>query len=206
MKSSDLPALPPKPPPILQSEIDHINELYTNMRRSAKHLLKDAMEIGDWFTEIRQNRITRAMHWLDWLQENFPKIHISTIYKFQQIAREREFVMTAIRDTNDFVSVKEVVSLIRAKDRTPKPRVRAVVVKADAEPIVLLEAKLKNYVIQLYLIRYLEVEVKGMLDAMELTPDQLMRVLRYVCKEHPEVEEEVIRTFRPVPKIVPKNA
>jgi hypothetical protein len=206
MKASDLPALPPARvyTPIPQGEIDRINNLYAGMRRGAKQLLKDAMEIGDWFKKVRRD-LPRDKKWYEWVLENFPKMSISTVYAFQKVASEREFVMSTMR-TDDLCSVREALSLIRAKDRTPKPRIRAVVVRADAEPIVLLEAKLKNYVIQLYLIRYLEVEVKGMLEAMELTPDQLLRVLRYVCKDHPEVEEEVIRVFRPKLKVLPKDA
>jgi hypothetical protein len=206
MKASDLPALPPARvhEPIAQSEIDRINDLYASMRRQAKQLLKDAMEIGEWFRKIRKD-LPREKGWYEWVRENFPKMSVNTVWGFQKLAANREFIISMTRNDN-LCSVREALQLISQRNKMNKPRVRAVVVREDADPLVLLEAKLKNYVINLWMLRYLQTEIEGMLGSMELTPDQVLRVLHYVCKEHHEVEDEVLRTFKPGLKIVSKGA
>lgn len=204
MKLSDLPAVesiivaPPSPVP--EEEIERINNLIAGMRRQAKQIFKDAIEVGGWFIEVHQ-KLDHKVKWFEWLKENFPKVSVSSIWNYQNLARNREFLSTFSRDV-EALSIREAIHLIKQQRKMNKPRVRAIVVKPDAEPAVLLEAKLKNYVINLWMLRYLQTEIDGMLLAMQLKPDQVLKILRYVCKEHHEVEEEVLRTFSPKLKVL----
>jgi hypothetical protein len=207
MKASDLPSLDTITDPtsvIPQEEIDRINDLYADMRRRGKQLLKDGLEIGEWFINARK-KIGPHLNFHSWATAKFPKIPQTTIYRCQQIARNREFFATIVREAS-VLGLDEASRIFRQYRKMAKPRIRRLVVNSDADPLVLLEAKLKNYVINLWMLRYLQTEIEGMLGSMELTPDQVLRVLHYVCKEHHEVEDEVLRTFKPGLKIVSKGA
>lgn len=129
---------------------------------------------------------------------------ISTVWSYQKLAANREFLSAFFHD-RDILTITEALRLIKEQGRMSKPRVRAIVVPPDAEPAVLLEAKLKNYVINLYLLRYLEAEIHQLLEGINLKPEQLLRALHHVCKEHQEVQGEVIRTFQPKLKLVDKK-
>jgi hypothetical protein len=208
MKASDLPSLDTIIDPtsvIPQQEIDRINDLYADMRRRAKGILKDAMKIGDWFIDARK-RMGPHVSFHSWTSAKFPKINGRTIYAFMKLASNREF-LASVRPFHELdMTIHECVKLIREHNKMAKPRIRRLVVNSDADPLVLLEAKLKNYVINLWMLRYLQTEIEGLLESMELTPDQVLRVLHYVCKEHHEVEDEVLRTFKPGLKIVSGSA
>lgn len=208
MNLRDLPSVDsvivPPPSPVGQEEIDRINDLIVGMRRQARQILKDAMEVGQWFIEVHQ-KLDHKVKWREWQRENFPKVSVASIWQYQKLAANREFLSTFTRGI-ETVSINEAIHLIRQQNKMDKPRVRTIVVKADAEPAVLLEAKLKNYVINLWMLRYQQTEIQGLLLAMELKPDQILKILRYVCKEHHEVEEEVIQTFSPKLKVVRKRA
>ena len=205
MKITDLPPLDSIKHPldeIPQQEIERINNLYAEMRRKARYVLRDAMELGDWFSAI-QKKFGR--YWGTWLDQKFPKIAKTTIYTFIKLAVNREYI-EAISRSDALLSISEASHMISQQRKMDKPRVRAVVVRDDAPPEVMLEAKLKNYVIELWRLRYLQTEIEGLIEAMELKPEQVLKVLRYVSREHHEVEEEVIHTFNPPLKIVSKGA
>ena len=208
IKPSDLPSIdsivvPPYRPVISQTEIDHINDLVIGIRHKARQILNDAIEIGDWFTKVRE-KFGHSGEWGKWLKEAFPKISLAMVWRYQKIAANGEFLATFLKDQS--FSVNELVSIISQQKKMDKPRVRAVVVREDAPPEVILEAKLKNYVIELWRLRYLQTEIEGLIEAMELKPEQVLKVLRYVCREHHEVEEEILHTFNPGLKIVSKGA
>jgi hypothetical protein len=74
---------------IAPSEIEHINELHLGIRRAARRALKDAIEIGAWFLG-RQGEIAAGEKrgtWSHWLEENFPKSHVASVYRYMELAR-----------------------------------------------------------------------------------------------------------------------
>jgi hypothetical protein len=194
--------------PISESEIERINELHVAIKRAARKMLKEAIEIGEFFVAANKKLSTSSSHksgWGKWIEANFPTMTISTIYRYMDLAKNAEFLKGVPLAPED-MSLAEAQRLIRARKRQSKPRVRSVIVKPDAEPLVVLEAKLKNFVICLWQLRYLQVEIEGLIESAQFSPDQVQRVLQFVCKEHHEVEEEVRRTFQPGLKIVKKGA
>jgi len=187
---------------ISADEIERINGLHVGIKRAARKILKDAIEIGEsflvWHKEICRAG-DRKSGWGKWIGDYFPQMTISTIYRYMDFARNKDYLKTLPVSPDD-LTLEEADRWIRAKDR--KPRVRTVVVNKDADPLIVLEAKLKNFVIVTWQLRYLQTEISGMLETLDLRPDQLLRVLHHVCKEHQEVEDEVMRTFNPQLKIV----
>ena len=197
----------PYPNPVPENEIEHIHELHLGITRQIRKVFKDMCEIGDWFNHTREKSVTqRGCHggWQDWIKDHFPNIPRTVVYQYRQIAENREFLKSV--SSENILSQNEALRLIRAKNKMHKPRVRSIVVAKDADPMVVLEAKLKNYVINLWMQRYLQAEIEQLIEAMELKPDQVLRVLHYVCKEHHEVQDEVLRTFKPSLKVVSKGA
>ena len=72
----------------------------------------------------------------------------------------------------------------------------------DVHPLELLKAKLSNYVISLWQLRYLETEITGMLGALALSDEEIQQALEHVCEQHQEVRAEVMKTFSPYPKML----
>jgi hypothetical protein len=197
----------PWPNVVSQDEIDDIKDKLRAIQRNAKRLFKDCCEIGHWFNTVSKKLAEQRGYfrsWNKWLAEYFPETSYTTVNQYRTLANNQDFLRSIKSD--EMLNQSEALRLIRQRNRMGKPRVRAIVVRADAEPAVLLEAKLKNYVIDLWRLRYLQAEIHGLIEAMELKPDQVLKVLHYVCKEHHEVEEEVLRAFQPKLKVVGKGA
>jgi len=196
--------------PVPLQEIERITELHLGIKRSARKMLKDAMEIGDFF--IASNKLissrtgSHRSDWGRWIDEKFPNIHISTIYRYMALAKNRELLGVLSPGREEPLGIREAEELIRSKKRQAKPRVRKIAVSEEAAPLVRLEAKLKNYVVNLWQLRYLQVEIQELIRLSELSPEQVQRVLSWVCKEHAEVQEEVMLTFSPFPRIGQKSA
>jgi hypothetical protein len=206
--------------PISREEIERINEMHIAMRRTYRRLLKDGIEMGKFFLDSRErlsivaratigkgNRIEgrEPSEWSRWLTKNFPKIQFSNVYRYMQLASNQELIETLSRN-HETLSIGEAISLIRKSKRQDKPRVRTIAVSKDSEPLVLLEARLKNYIISLWQLRYLATEIDGLIKAAELKPEEIERVLRWACREHGEIAEEVMRTFSPFPRLGSKSA
>lgn len=195
---------------IPQVEIDEINELHIQINRDIRKVFADCCKMGDWFLAAReklrqQSNRQRYPGWNKWLETHFPKISFSTVYNYMRIAENREF-LKSVR-CEEIISQTEAVRLIRERNKQErKPRVRRILVESEAEPLVVLEAKLKNYVISLWMLKYLQTEIEGLIESAGLKPDQIMRVLHFVCKEHQEVQDDVIRIFQPGIKIFKKGA
>jgi len=207
-----------KAEPISREEIERINELHINMRRTYRRLLKDGIEIGQFFLESRSRyspvatgkgkgggKGANPSSWSQWLTKNFPKIQFSNVYRYMQLASNRELIETLSRN-HETLSMDEALSLVRKSKRQEKPRVRAVAVNEESEVLVLLEAKLKNYIINLWQVRYLEAEIEGLIKTAALKPEEVERVLRWATREHQEVAEEVMRTFSPFPRLGTRSA
>jgi hypothetical protein len=152
---------------IPQEEIDHINDLYAGMRRHARQMLKDAIEIGDWFIKSRK-KLGPEVIWGKWLEKNFPKITRWSIWRYEKLPANREFLATIMCNEYRSHSYRSVAHDFQ-QEKMAKPRVRTIVVKPDADPIALLEAKLKNYVINLWMLRP-GVVYEMLLERLELNP------------------------------------
>ena len=82
---------------ITQSDIDRINELHRGIKRASVRVLKDALEIGNFFLEVHDEKgIRRGGNmkkksqdgtWADWLEVNFPDIGVTSVFQYMRIAR-----------------------------------------------------------------------------------------------------------------------
>jgi len=190
---------------ISQGEIDKINEKHIGIKRAARRILKDAIEIGRWFVEA-QSEIFKAggrpakgrpSKWAKFIEQNFARIGATAVWKYMLLARNQEFLI-GIHD-EERLGINEAVELIRKNERQQKryrrkPKVS--VIAPDAEPLVMLEAKLKNFAICLWQLRYLQAEIEELICLTGLTNQETQQALEIACREHREIKEEVLSTFQ----------
>src|SRR5215469_13363285 len=113
---------------VSESEIEHIYELHNGIKRAARKMLKDAVEIGEFFERKHKEYClpgNRKSHWQKWAGDYFPKIALSTIYRYMSFAKNQEFLKTIPIDP-DSLTLAEADRMIRSSKRQPKARVRAV--------------------------------------------------------------------------------
>jgi hypothetical protein len=182
--------------PVPESEVEHILELHAGIRRAARKALKDAIEIGDWFIEKQKGFTLHAKtnNWTQWINESFNSIGPATIYQYMMLARYRQLLS---QTENNSLSVGEALRLIRQGKREVKQRERnALVVDPEPDTFEFFQVQIGNYISTLWQVRYLEAQIHESIRQMDIKEDQLIRGLEWACRDHPEVKDEVLQTFK----------
>jgi hypothetical protein len=196
---------------ITQEDIDRINALHRGISRASNRILRDALEIGDFFLFARENFISpcerkgkiRAIGWPKWLEVKFPDIGNGTIYRYMRLAEHRG-LLEKFGDSTEF-PMREAIRLIQFHERMDKEK-GSKSLASDAHPLELLKTKLSGYVVGLWALRHLEAEIFGLFSTMELSNEEIQRALNHVCQQHLEVKDEVMKTFSPFPRLGSKSA
>jgi|SRR6516164_4321134 hypothetical protein len=195
---------------ITQSDIDRINELHRGIKRASVRVLKDALQIGEFFVEAHDEKgikrggwkKNKEETWANWLEENFPDIATTSVYQYMRVARNRETI-ESISAAVDSLAIKEADRLVRWHERREKiKQEQPPSLNPDAHPLEELKAKLSRYVVGLWQLRYLETEILGMMSALELSNEEIQRALNHVCQSHMEVKDEVMKVFSPYPRLL----
>jgi len=198
---------------ITQTDIERINELHHGIKRAAKKALKDAIEIGSFFLNVRKEKDVRRggdqksksvikFDFGGWIETDFPEIGVTSVYRYMHLAEYSE-LLGSLTSPENYMSLSEAERLIRFHERREKIKnEQSPSLSSDANPLEQLEAKLSRYTIGLWQLRYLETEIIGMFDALELSSEQIQRALLHACRSHSEVQEEVMKTFSPYPRLL----
>ena len=110
------------------------------------------------------------------------------------LARYRQLLS---QTENNSLSVGEALRLIRQGKREVKQRERnALVVDPEPDTFEFFQVQIGNYISTLWQVRYLEAQIHESIRQMDIKEDQLIRGLEWACRDHPEVKDEVLQTFK----------
>lgn len=65
----------------------------------------------------------------------------------------------------------------------------------EEEPLAVLRDRLKNYVIQQYMLQHLGAEIAERIRVAELSAEQVQQCIEWACREHEEVKVIMLQTF-----------
>lgn len=171
--------------PISKEEIAWVKGKHSGLLKNAVRILREAMEIGQWFLEaVERTGYKTGGHgglWCSWLCVNFPEIHIRTIRKYMQLARNRDFIEAQSQavDSSALTSIDGALRLLAKRDRKAKQSQAPVEHPSTnpEDPLLILRDELKSYVYQRYQDQYLEEKIQFRIENAKLAKRKFGKLL-----------------------------
>jgi hypothetical protein len=193
--------------PVSKEEIDWVRAKHAGLQKSARRILKEAIEIGEWFVEadgrMGLKKSARGGEWHLWLGATFPEMHVSTIINYMRLARNRNFLeqeldlsSNASSGRGDLPSIKGALHLLSKRDRQQKEADEPELAPAEfEEPLLILRDQLKSYVYQQFQIQYLAEQIRFRIKNAKLGRRQVRQAVEWATQDHQELREMILKTF-----------
>lgn len=197
---------------ISKEEIDWVKAKHDGIHKSVRRMLKDAIEIGQWFNEAadrmgmrltsHSRRGTRGGNWSLWVRATFPEIHFTTIGRYMRLANGYDYLKEKFSLENgdnmllDSPTISQALALLAKRDRETKEKEEPNQPLAEfEEPLQILADQLKSYVYEMFRLKYLEDQIKFRIKNAGLGRRQVRQALEWACREHAEIKDVVMDTF-----------
>jgi len=196
--------------PIGKEEIEWVRSKHAGIVKSARRILSEAMEIGQWFIEAegrmgfkRGPAGRKSREWVLWASAHFPEIHLDTIGRYMRLAENRDFLERkfnqALEDdvTSSFPpSIEKALRALTQRDRQEQESHEPEQPLAEfEEPLLVLRDQLKNYAIGQFQLQYLEAQIRLRMKTAKLGRRQIRQAIEWATQEHMEIREIILKTF-----------
>jgi hypothetical protein len=196
--------------PISKEEIDWVRSKHAGLEKSARRILREAIEIGEWFVEADERmglkKHGRGGTWHLWLAATFPEISRTSIYNYMRLAVGKVFLEEKLDLENkssisgqDLPSINKALRLLDQRDREQKEQEDEVELPPAEfeEPLLILRDQLKSYVYQQFQVQYLAEQIRFRIKTAKLGRRQIRQAVEWAIQEHPELREIVLKAFLP---------
>jgi hypothetical protein len=198
--------------PISKEEIDWVKAKHSGIQSASRKILKEAIEIGEWFVEA-DDRLGlkkgphggRGGEWRLWLSAKFPEIGASTVAVYMRLANGREFLEEKLGISKELSSarqfsptIKQALRMLHDRDQQSKEQHEPDLPPAEfEEPLAILRDQLKSYVYQQFQLEYLGEQIRFRIKNAKLGRRQVRQAVESVTVDHPELRDMILRAFLP---------
>ena len=191
--------------PVSKEEIEWVRAKHAGIVKSARRILTEAMEIGDWFNEaegrmgfVKGPHGGKGKEWHLWLGAMFPEIGASTVFQYMRLASgrgflEREFDLSS--DRQIVPTIKQALRLLSKRDQQQAEEAEPALPAEFEEPLLILRDQLKSYVYQQFQLQYLAEQIRFRIKTEKLGRRQIRQAVEWATQEHLEVREMVLKAF-----------
>jgi hypothetical protein len=191
---------------VSKEEIEWVRSKHAGILKSSKRILKEAIEIGEWFVEVDQRmglrKGARGGEWHLWLGAHFPEIHISTVGNYMRLGRNRTFLEDKLdlsenvpSGRGDVPSIKAALRLLSKRDRQQAEEAEPALPAEFEEPLLILRDQLKSYVYQQFQLQYLAEQIRFRIKTEKLGRRQIRQAVEWATQEHLELRDMVLKAF-----------
>jgi hypothetical protein len=191
--------------PVSKEEIEWVRSKHAGIMKSARRILTEAIEIGEWFVEAEGRmglkKSAKGGEWRLWLGAMFPEIHVSTISNYMRLGRNRVFLDQQFDLSNpspgrrDLPSIKQALRLLSKRDQQKAEEAEPALPTEFEEPLLILRDQLKSYVYQQFQLQYLAEQIRFRIKTAKLGRRQIRQAVEWATQEHLEVREMVLKAF-----------
>jgi hypothetical protein len=194
--------------PISKEEIDWVKSKHAGLEKSARHMLKEAFEIGEWFLDaderMKLKKSARGGEWYLWLAATFPEVPAVTVRRYMRLAKGRAFLEEQFAlSTNDDrpigvrPTIEKALRLLSLRDREQKEQENQLELPPAEfeEPLLILRDQLKSYVYQQFQVQYLAEQIRFRIKNAKLGRRQIRQAVEWATQEHLEIREFVLKEF-----------
>ena len=194
--------------PVSKEEIDWVRSKHAGIIKSARRMLTEAMEIGDWFNEAEERmglkrtpKGGRGGEWRLWLGAHFPEIHTNTVAQYMRVAKGRKFIEQHLDFSEEpqralqFPSIRAALRLLAKRDKQQAEEAEPELPAAFEEPLLILRDQLKSYVYQQFQLQYLAEQIRFRIKIEKLGRRQIRQAVEWATQEHSELRDLILKVF-----------
>jgi hypothetical protein len=194
--------------PVSKEEIEWVRAKHAGIMKSSRRILKEAIEIGEWFVEADQRmglkrtiKGGRGGEWRLWLGAHFPEIHVTTIGNYMRLASGRKFLEQHMDLSEEpqrglqLPSIKAALRLLSKRDQQQAEEAEPALPAEFEEPLLILRDQLKSYVYQQFQLQYLAEQIRFRIKTEKLGRRQIRQAVEWATQEHLEVRDMVLKAF-----------